>query len=78
MALRKVSGGFKDKNTVQRAKVYHAKIFKIVVVYVDADHPPEFYSEVAERLDKIAPRSTSIKKPITKAQPPPGDHTHTA
>ncbi|XP_076000303.1 uncharacterized protein bcl2l12 [Genypterus blacodes] len=36
------------------------------------NHPPEFYNEVAERLDKIAQRSTSIKKPkIPKEQGPP-------
>ncbi|KAG8006654.1 Bcl-2-like protein 12, partial [Nibea albiflora] len=29
---------------------------------VSPNHPPEFYNEVAEKLDKIAQRSTSIKK----------------
>ncbi|XP_071375092.1 apoptosis facilitator Bcl-2-like protein 14 isoform X2 [Centroberyx affinis] len=39
------------------------------------NHPPEFYKEVAERLGKIAQRSTSIKsrvpQPSPPAQPPP-------
>ena len=35
---------------------------------VDIDHHPEFYNEVAEKLEKIALRSTSIKKPSSTAQ----------
>ncbi|TKS88143.1 Bcl-2-like protein 12 [Collichthys lucidus] len=38
-----------------------------VTAGVDIDHPPEFYNEVAEKLDKIAQRSTSIKKLKPKA-----------
>ncbi|XP_029293396.1 uncharacterized protein bcl2l12 [Cottoperca gobio] len=35
------------------------------------NHPPEFYNEVAEKLEKIAQRSTSIKRQSPTAQPPP-------
>lgn len=35
----------------------------------DTGHPPEFYNEVAEKLEKIAQKSTTIKKsPVV--QPP--------
>ncbi|XP_042361817.1 uncharacterized protein bcl2l12 isoform X2 [Plectropomus leopardus] len=36
---------------------------------VSPNHPPEFYDEVAEKLDKIAQRSTSIKKLRPKTPP---------
>ncbi|KAM8844100.1 uncharacterized protein bcl2l12 isoform 2-T3 [Spinachia spinachia] len=35
-------------------------------------HPPQFYDEVAEKLEKIALRSTSTKKLSLPAQPSPG------
>uniref|UniRef100_A0A3Q0SGW6 Uncharacterized protein n=1 Tax=Amphilophus citrinellus TaxID=61819 RepID=A0A3Q0SGW6_AMPCI len=35
--------------------------------FVHTDHPPEFYTEVAQKLEKIAQKSTSIKRP--RAQP---------
>lgn len=43
----------------------------------DTGHPPEFYNEVAEKLEKIAQKSTNIKK-SSIAPPPvqPGNHTH--
>ncbi|XP_030581410.1 uncharacterized protein bcl2l12 isoform X2 [Archocentrus centrarchus] len=34
---------------------------------ISPNHPPEFYTEVAEKLEKIAQKSTSIKRP--RAQP---------
>ncbi|XP_044038691.1 uncharacterized protein bcl2l12 isoform X2 [Siniperca chuatsi] len=39
------------------------------IVSPSIDHPPEFYNEVAEKLEKIAQKSTSTKKPT--AQPSP-------
>ncbi|XP_068193514.1 uncharacterized protein bcl2l12 isoform X2 [Antennarius striatus] len=37
---------------------------------ISTNHPSEFYSEVAEKLDKIAKRSTSVKKhPTVKSSP---------
>ncbi|XP_056143687.1 uncharacterized protein bcl2l12 [Lampris incognitus] len=36
---------------------------------VSPNHPPEFYVEVAEKLDKIAQRSHSIKKTCPNRQP---------
>lgn len=45
-------------------------MFDGVVVYVTADHPPEFYDEVAEKLEKIARRST-CKKTVSPTVPPP-------
>jgi len=45
------------------------------VVYVDADHSPEFYSEVAGKLEKIARRSTKIKTPIPRVKSSPGNHS---
>ncbi|XP_056256629.1 uncharacterized protein bcl2l12 isoform X1 [Seriola aureovittata] len=38
---------------------------------VSPNHPPEFYDEVAEKLEKIAQRSTSMKRPSPPARPPP-------
>ncbi|XP_070779171.1 uncharacterized protein bcl2l12 [Enoplosus armatus] len=38
---------------------------------VSPNHPPEFYDEVAEKLEKIAQKSTSIKKLSPTAQPSP-------
>ncbi|XP_039979461.1 uncharacterized protein bcl2l12 isoform X2 [Xiphias gladius] len=38
---------------------------------VSPNHPPEFYNEVVEKLDKIAQKSTSIKKLSPTAQPSP-------
>ncbi|XP_067333472.1 DNA ligase 1 isoform X1 [Channa argus] len=35
------------------------------------NHPPEFYNEVAEKLEKIAQKSTNKKKPSPSAQHPP-------
>ncbi|XP_035035982.1 uncharacterized protein bcl2l12 isoform X1 [Hippoglossus stenolepis] len=35
---------------------------------ISPNHHPEFYNEVAEKLEKIAQRSTSIKKPSSTAQ----------
>ncbi|KAF7652473.1 hypothetical protein LDENG_00096380 [Lucifuga dentata] len=37
---------------------------------VSPSHSPQFYEDVAERLDKIAQRSTSIKRPVPQAPPP--------
>ncbi|XP_070836339.1 bcl-2-like protein 12 [Chaetodon trifascialis] len=41
-----------------------------LLTIVSPNHPPEFYNEVAEKLEKIAQRSTSIKNSPT-AQPSP-------
>lgn len=38
---------------------------------VSPNHPPEFYDEIAEKLEKIAQRSTSVKKRSPIAQPSP-------
>ncbi|XP_068435408.1 uncharacterized protein bcl2l12 [Clinocottus analis] len=38
---------------------------------ISPNHPPEFYNEVAEKLEKIAQRSTSTKKLSPTAQPSP-------
>ncbi|KAM9779877.1 uncharacterized protein bcl2l12 [Neosynchiropus ocellatus] len=38
---------------------------------VSPGHPPEFYDEVAERLEKIAQRSTSVKSPLQCQVLPP-------
>lgn len=38
---------------------------------VSPNHPPEFYDEVAEKLEKIAQKSTSIKRLSPTAQPSP-------
>ncbi|KAK9535875.1 hypothetical protein VZT92_008229 [Zoarces viviparus] len=38
---------------------------------ISPNHPPEFYDEVAEKLEKIAQRSTSTKKLSPTAQPAP-------
>ncbi|XP_029996577.1 uncharacterized protein bcl2l12 isoform X2 [Sphaeramia orbicularis] len=38
---------------------------------VSPNHPPEFYDEVAEKLEKIAQRSTSTKKPNRRPTTPP-------
>ncbi|XP_034567622.1 bcl-2-like protein 12 isoform X2 [Notolabrus celidotus] len=38
---------------------------------VSPNHPPEFYEEVAEKLEQIAQQSTSIKKRSPIAQNPP-------
>ncbi|XP_034751020.1 bcl-2-like protein 12 isoform X2 [Etheostoma cragini] len=35
------------------------------------NHPPEFYNEVAQRLERIAHKSTSLKKQSPKSQPSP-------
>ncbi|XP_040046289.1 uncharacterized protein bcl2l12 [Gasterosteus aculeatus] len=40
-------------------------------VLISPTHPPEFYDEVAEKLEKIALRSTSIKKLSPTDQPSP-------
>ncbi|XP_053708534.1 apoptosis facilitator Bcl-2-like protein 14 [Synchiropus splendidus] len=38
---------------------------------ISPGHPPEFYDEVAEKLEKIAQRSTSIRSPLQcQVQPP--------
>ncbi|XP_063327129.1 uncharacterized protein bcl2l12 [Pelmatolapia mariae] len=37
---------------------------------ISPNHPPEFYSDVAEKLEKIAHKSTSIKRNSPKTQPP--------
>ncbi|XP_026021676.1 uncharacterized protein bcl2l12 isoform X1 [Astatotilapia calliptera] len=37
---------------------------------ISPNHPPEFYSNVAEKLEKIAQKSTSIKRNSPKTQPP--------
>ncbi|XP_029914174.1 apoptosis facilitator Bcl-2-like protein 14 isoform X2 [Myripristis murdjan] len=42
-----------------------------VPTVVSPNHSPEFYKEVAEKLGKIAQRSTSIKSPSSPARPPP-------
>ncbi|XP_044188086.1 uncharacterized protein bcl2l12 isoform X2 [Thunnus albacares] len=39
---------------------------------VSPNHPPEFYNEVAEKLEKIAQRSHSIKKVTPTTQSSPG------
>lgn len=41
--------------------------------YSDTGHPPEFYSEVAEKLEEIV-KSTKIKTQIPEAKPSPGNH----
>ncbi|XP_068580950.1 uncharacterized protein bcl2l12 [Cebidichthys violaceus] len=38
---------------------------------ISPNHPPEFYNEVAEKLEKIAQRSTSTKKLSPTVQPSP-------
>ncbi|XP_054464035.1 uncharacterized protein bcl2l12 isoform X2 [Anoplopoma fimbria] len=40
-------------------------------VLISPNHPPELYDEVAEKLEKIAQRSTSTKKLSPLAQPSP-------
>ncbi|XP_071207780.1 uncharacterized protein bcl2l12 isoform X1 [Salvelinus alpinus] len=54
---------------------------------ISPTHPPEFYEEVAETLDRIAQRSHSMKRPqrssprpspaTTPVKPPPGEWKHT-
>lgn len=48
----------------------------ISYTFVHTDHPPEFYSNVAEKLEKIAQKSTSIKRNSPKTQPPTGNCMH--
>ncbi|KAM6913875.1 uncharacterized protein bcl2l12 isoform 2-T2 [Lycodopsis pacificus] len=45
------------------------KDIEIPPALISPNHPPEFYNEVAEKLEKIAQRSTSTKSPT--AQPSP-------
>ncbi|KAM9392912.1 uncharacterized protein bcl2l12 [Pholidichthys leucotaenia] len=40
---------------------------------ISPNHPPKFYNEVAEKLEKIAQKSTSIKRPSLTPQPSPED-----
>lgn len=49
----------------------------VLIVFVFLDHPPGFYDDVAEKLDKIAQRSTSIKKPRPTIQVSPGTTLNT-
>lgn len=45
--------------------------------HVDVVHPPEFYNEVAEKLEKIAHKSTSIKKLNPTDQSSSGNQANT-
>lgn len=49
----------------------------VLIAFVFLDHPPGFYDDVAEKLDKIAQRSTSIKKPRPTIQVSPGTTLNT-
>ncbi|XP_047428102.1 uncharacterized protein bcl2l12 isoform X2 [Mugil cephalus] len=39
------------------------------------NNPPEFYTDVAEKLERIARRTSSVKKPKITVQPPTDDDT---
>ncbi|XP_031726957.1 uncharacterized protein bcl2l12 isoform X2 [Anarrhichthys ocellatus] len=47
------------------------KDVEIPPALISPNHPPEFYNEVAEKLEKIAQRSTSTKKLSPTVQPSP-------
>ncbi|XP_051242950.1 uncharacterized protein bcl2l12 isoform X2 [Dicentrarchus labrax] len=80
---RKISKFFKLKLEKEKDKEGHEsypqrpntlqidKEIEPLPAIVSPNHPPEFYNEVAEKLEKIAQRSTSIKKHIPTAQPSP-------